>query len=80
MAISAYGARASSRKIRMENRGGHQTSDGTRWSRPHRQDSTAARATTERAMATVAGTKWGTKKYLDTGLLKKLSNGVAATG
>ena len=29
MAISAYGARASSRKIRMENGDGHQTSGGT---------------------------------------------------
>jgi transposase-like protein len=28
----------------------------------------------------IAGTKWGTKKYLDTGLLKKLSKRAAATG
>jgi transposase-like protein len=28
----------------------------------------------------IAGTRWGTKKYLDVGLLKKLSDGVARTG
>jgi len=28
----------------------------------------------------IAGTKWGTKKYVDIGLLKKLSGGAAATG
>jgi putative transposase len=28
----------------------------------------------------IAGTRWGTKKYLDVGLLKKLSDDVARTG
>ena len=28
----------------------------------------------------IAGTKWGTKKYLDIGLLKKLSEGTVFTG